>query len=475
MSRRIEITVPNESDKPKMVVELKGVDNTLFLITIPGPAVGSVLETFRKNGFGVKVGRIVLSSIDYLKPDLSKPLALIEDESNTNKAAAKLAGFQQFIKARKTTEELYNEISNNANMTINTWMNLIGASIMAAGGLTTNATVFIVAAMLVSPIMGPILGITFGYRVADWPLFKAGVINELKMAAVTFLCGVFFGLILGDVGNTYKWPNSAMMPEGQAFNLIISIIVSAAAGTVLGVSLTSTGGNALVGTAISAGLLPPLVNAGMLIAYSMTYAPKDQQKLFYSTGSYSVTFYFTHVVTIVIVANLIFWLKDIDPRFRVGEDSNFDDIDTLVEHRRRLRESGLTNSEQAKAQFFIKHIKDDVTDMAYNLKDKATDFASLVTGGLVGGAGRRRRSSVAASDNELDLESNSSTSNTWHPFKTDAINKPIDSDNSISSSNNIKRNDYTTISIDDNTSVSINDEETGEGVVINPIIQSKSL
>jgi uncharacterized membrane protein len=37
-------------------------------------------------------------------------------------------------------------------------MNLIGASFIAAGGLSTNTTVFIVAAMLVSPIMGPILG-----------------------------------------------------------------------------------------------------------------------------------------------------------------------------------------------------------------------------------------------------------------------------------------------------------------------------
>lgn len=88
------------------------------------------------------------------------------------------------------------------------------------------------------------------------------------MAAVVFLVGLIIGLILGDVGATYKWPNDAMMVEGQAFNLIISIIVSAAAGMVLGVSLTSTGGNALVGTAISAGLLPPLVNAGV---YTATY------------------------------------------------------------------------------------------------------------------------------------------------------------------------------------------------------------
>jgi len=89
-----------------------------------------------------------------------------------------------------------------------------------------------------------------------------------------YLVGAAYGLLLGDIGNTYKWPNSAMMPEGQAFNLIISILVSGAAGVVLGVSLTSTLSTPLVGTAISAGLLPPIVNAGMLMAYALAYAPK---------------------------------------------------------------------------------------------------------------------------------------------------------------------------------------------------------
>lgn len=122
-------------------------------------------------------------------------------------------------------------------------------------------------------------GMTFGYRIADWPLFRTGFINECKMAIATYCVGACVGFILGDVGNTYKWPNSAMMPEGQGFNLIISIFVSAAAGMVLGVALTSTGGNALVGTAISAGLLPPLVNAGMLMAYSYAYAPPEMKVL----------------------------------------------------------------------------------------------------------------------------------------------------------------------------------------------------
>ena len=60
---------------------------------------------------------------------------------------------------------------------------------------------------------------TFGYRIADWPLFKAGVISEIKMSVAAYLTGCLFGLVLGDIGNTkssFKWPNSVMVPaEGQ--------------------------------------------------------------------------------------------------------------------------------------------------------------------------------------------------------------------------------------------------------------------
>ena len=39
-----------------------------------------------------------------------------------------------------------------------------------------------------------------GYRVADWPLFKTGFINELKMAFVAYSIGCCFGVALGDIG-----------------------------------------------------------------------------------------------------------------------------------------------------------------------------------------------------------------------------------------------------------------------------------
>lgn len=65
MSRRIEITVKTEwanpvrevlndqcklgdsLEKPNMLVELSGSSKTIFLVTVPGPAVGPTLEILR--------------------------------------------------------------------------------------------------------------------------------------------------------------------------------------------------------------------------------------------------------------------------------------------------------------------------------------------------------------------------------------------------------------------------------------------
>ena len=208
MARRMEITVPNLyreftrsiledpreadlgefSDKPGVMAEIHGERNTVFLLTLPGPAVSTVLDICKKNGIGVVIGNITLGSLDCIKPRFNKgpkkrlssgkmltteeikQLGVDQKKEDANKPAnaSKMGGFKDFQKARLTTEEIYNNIFNGANMTMNTWINLIGASTMAAGGATSNASVFIVAAMLVSPIMGPILGMTFGYRIADW-------------------------------------------------------------------------------------------------------------------------------------------------------------------------------------------------------------------------------------------------------------------------------------------------------------------
>ena len=204
------------------------------------------------------------------------------------------------------------------------------------------------------------------------------------MALSAFTVGFIIALFIGFAGvDTYNWPTDVMMAKGQAFNLVISIIVSAAAGTILGVSVTSGGVNALVGTAISAGLLPPIVNAGMLISYSWFYCPKKQKAGIMEMGIYSLLFYGTHVITIVIVANLLFMMKAIDSRFKDKEDANFDDIPSLQEHRQKLIDRGIDPDD--KKNMFVPHLLlEKVTDQYNKVKNMSvSDVAGAVVGTVV--------------------------------------------------------------------------------------------
>lgn len=113
--------------------------------------------------------------------------------------------------------------------------------------------------------------------------------------------------------------------------------------------------------------------------------------MFYEIGTYSVLFYATHVITIVIVANFVFYLKDVDPRFREGEDSN---IQLLTDHRKAM-------TEREKAQLFIGNIKadlkKDVKVFTEGVKDFFTGNISIGRDGIVnrrtGESSRSRRKS----------------------------------------------------------------------------------
>jgi len=62
------------------------------------------------------------------------------------------------------------------------------------------------------------------------------------------------------------------------------------------------------------------------------------------------------------------------------------------------------NSERARAEYFFNHIKDDVKDYALDFKDRATGFASLVTGGMIGKTQRVKRQKDDFLDEEMNHE-----------------------------------------------------------------------
>jgi uncharacterized membrane protein len=103
---------------------------------------------------------------------------------------------------------------------------LIIACILAGIGLITNSTVVIVASMLVSPIMGPVMGMTFGSRVLDWRLTRSSAINEVGSLVIAILVGLVIGFASSWTPEAENWPTDEMKSRGDITGLITGIAIA---------------------------------------------------------------------------------------------------------------------------------------------------------------------------------------------------------------------------------------------------------
>ena len=72
---------------------------------------------------------------------------------------------------------------------------LILAILIASLGLNTNSTAVIIGAMLISPLMGPIIGCGLGIGVRDFDLIKRSLRNLIMAAGFSVIASTIYFLI----------------------------------------------------------------------------------------------------------------------------------------------------------------------------------------------------------------------------------------------------------------------------------------
>jgi uncharacterized hydrophobic protein (TIGR00271 family) len=203
---------------------------------------------------------------------------------------------------------------------------LLVASILAGLGLVSNSSATIIASMLVSPIMGPVVGLAYGTTICDWKMVKRSIRTECFSLMFCILVGAVIGAITGPTGLADDWPTSEMSTRGQLDTFLVALPVAFFSGLGVAVSLLDDQTNSLVGVAISASLLPPAVNAGILwVAYafvkggvlgSETYASDDEDynsKEYRRMGFYSLFVTLANILLIWISGMLMFRMKEVLP------------------------------------------------------------------------------------------------------------------------------------------------------------------
>ena len=71
----------------------------------------------------------------------------------------------------------------------------MSASVIATLGLYANSTAVIIGAMIVAPLMNPILSISFAIVTANWKLYKKSMITVLLGTSSVILVSYFIGTL----------------------------------------------------------------------------------------------------------------------------------------------------------------------------------------------------------------------------------------------------------------------------------------
>lgn len=141
----------------------------------------------------------------------------------------------------------------------NIWI-LVCSALLASIGLDTNSTAVIIGAMLISPLMSPILGVGLGLGINDQQMFVKSIRNLSVATFASLLASVIYFRL-----TPFGIPNSEIM--SRTYPTLLDVLIAffgGTAGIVSGSRKEKT--NAIPGVAIATALMPPLCVAGFGLA-----------------------------------------------------------------------------------------------------------------------------------------------------------------------------------------------------------------
>ncbi len=160
----------------------------------------------------------------------------------------------------ESEEEILKNIRKDAEFKgANLWI-LILAIIIASVGLNVNSTAVIIGAMLISPLMGPLIALGVALSLQDF--------NLIKIATRSLGFALFASLTASTI---YFLLTPLDQPQNEIINrttpTIFDVFIAFAGGIAGMIAMSrKTRGNVLPGVAIATALMPPLCTAGFGIA-----------------------------------------------------------------------------------------------------------------------------------------------------------------------------------------------------------------
>lgn len=220
------------------------------------------------------------------------------DNNNKPKQPEKKPGAQ-------LREELHLDIKKGAIMTRQFLVLTFLSTIVAAIGLNTDNISAVIGAMVIAPLLGPNLALTFAATVGDQSLLlkslKTNGTGVLFSIAISFAIGALFGANMDS--------HELMSRTSIGMDSIALALVSGAAASL---SLATGMSSALVGVMVAVALLPPATAIGLFLGSG------DWQ-----LAQQAATLLLINVVCVNLAAQIVFFAEGVrPPPWHIGSKVN---------------------------------------------------------------------------------------------------------------------------------------------------------
>ena len=196
----------------------------------------------------------------------------MEEQKDTRKGLEILISIKNYIKElfdlRKNKENEDLTVVSIRNGVVfkgtNLWV-LIFAIFIASLGLNVNSTAVIIGAMLISPLMGPIMGFGLAVGISDFDLLKQSFRSYLLTTVISVVTSTLY-FSLTPLNEVQSELLARTTPN--IYDVLIALF-----GGLAGIIALSTKdkGNVIPGAAIATALMPPLCTAGFGLATGNIY------------------------------------------------------------------------------------------------------------------------------------------------------------------------------------------------------------
>ena len=222
----------------------------VFKIILPAESTENIMDELEKRYAKTSEFHMALLPVEATFPS--------PKEIEEKKEEGGIPGKKEKVPLRVSRQELYSEIFDRSKLTNTFLIMVVLSTIVASIGLLKDNIAVIIGAMVIAPLLGPNVALSFATTMGDANLginaLKTNVAGIAVALAISFLLGFFL----------HVDPN---IKEIQARTVVsyADIIVALASGIAGALSFTSGLPSALIGVMVAVALIPPLVVFGLLL------------------------------------------------------------------------------------------------------------------------------------------------------------------------------------------------------------------